>query len=83
VIVASQIGTASGQISRTTGAALLAAGLLSAALFPALAVKLLPAEPAGPAEPAEPAGPAEPAQGADQSAARVPALLGRRTREFL
>jgi Kef-type K+ transport system membrane component KefB len=44
VIVASQIGTASGQISRTTGAALLAAGLLSAALFPALAVKLLPAE---------------------------------------
>jgi hypothetical protein len=75
--VASQIGTASGQISRTTGAALLAAGLLSAALFPALAVKLLPAEPAGPA------GPAQPAQGADQSAARVPALLGRRTREFL
>ena len=74
VIVASQIGTASGQISRTTGAALLAAGLLSAALFPALAVKLLPAGPAGPAEPA---------QGADQSAARVPALLGRRTREFL
>ena len=71
VIVASQIGTASGQISRTTGAALLAAGLLSAALFPALAVKLLPAEPA------------EPAQGADESAARVPALLGRRTREFL
>ena len=71
VIVASQIGTASGQISRTTGAALLAAGLLSAALFPALAVKLLPAEPA------------EPAQGADKSAARVPVLLGRRTREFL
>ena len=50
VIVASQIGTASGQISRTTGAALLAAGLLSAALFPALAVKLLPAEPAQPAQ---------------------------------
>ena len=71
VIVASQIGTASGQISRTTGAALLAAGLLSAALFPALAVKLLPAEPA------------QPAQGADESAARVPALLSRRTREFL
>lgn len=45
VIVASQIGTASGQVSRTTGAALLAAGLLSAAIFPALAVKLLPAEP--------------------------------------
>jgi hypothetical protein len=45
--------------------------LFSAALFPALAVKLLPA------------GPAEPAQGADESAARVPALLSRRTREFL
>ena len=68
VVVASQIGTASGQVSRTTGAALLAAGLLSAALFPALAVKLLPAESA---------------PGADESAAKVPALLGRRTREFL
>jgi hypothetical protein len=32
VIVATQIGIASGQVSRTTGAALLAAGLLSAAL---------------------------------------------------
>jgi hypothetical protein len=71
VIVASQIGIASGQISQTTGAALLVAGLLSAASFPALALKLLPAEPA------------EPAQRADESAARVPALPGRRTREFL
>jgi Kef-type K+ transport system membrane component KefB len=43
VIVATQIGIASGQISPTTGAALLAAGLLSATLFPPLAVKLLPA----------------------------------------
>jgi len=43
VIVATQIGTASGQVSRATGAALLAAGLLSAAIFPAVAVKLLPA----------------------------------------
>jgi hypothetical protein len=68
VVVASQIGIASGQLSRPTGAALLAAGLMSAALFPALAVKLLPAEPA---------------PGADQPAAKVPALLGRRTREFL
>ncbi len=68
VVVASQIGIASGQLSRPTGAALLAAGLLSAAFFPALAVKLLPAEPA---------------PGADQPAAKVPALLGRRTREFL
>jgi Kef-type K+ transport system membrane component KefB len=44
VIVATQIGIASGQVSRPTGAALLAAGLLSATLFPPLAVKLLPAE---------------------------------------
>ena len=45
VVVASQIGTGSGQVSRTTGAALLhGQPLLSAALFPALAVKLLPAE---------------------------------------
>jgi len=41
VIVATQIGVASGQISRTTGAALLAAGLLSAALFPAVSLRLL------------------------------------------
>ena len=43
VIVATQIGIASGQVSPATGAALLAAGLLSATLFPPLAVKLLPA----------------------------------------
>ena len=47
VIVATQIGTASGQISQTTGAALLAAGLLSAAIFPAAALKLLSAEAPG------------------------------------
>jgi len=47
VIVATQIGTASGQISQTTGAALLAAGLLSAALFPAAALKLLSAKAPG------------------------------------
>jgi hypothetical protein len=45
VIVAAQIGTASGQITQTTGAALLAAGLLSAALFPATALKMLSADP--------------------------------------
>ncbi len=44
VIVATQIGVASGQISPTTGASLLAAGLLSAALFPAIALKLLTTE---------------------------------------
>lgn len=41
VIVATQIGLASGQITRTTSASLLAAGLLSAALFPAAALRLL------------------------------------------
>ncbi len=45
VIVATQIGMASGQITRAVGAALLAAGLLSAALFPAIALKMLEAEP--------------------------------------
>ena len=54
VIVATQIGTTSGQISRPTGAALLAAGLLSATFFPPLAVKLLPAE--GSAASVSPAG---------------------------
>lgn len=51
VIVATQIGTASGQISRTTGAALLAAALLSTTLFPPLAVKLLPASESTASEP--------------------------------
>ena len=43
VIVATQIGLASGQVSQATGAALLAAALLSATIFPAVAVKLLSA----------------------------------------
>jgi Kef-type K+ transport system membrane component KefB len=47
VIVATQIGTATGQVSQTTAAALLAAGLLSAALFPAAALKLLTARTPG------------------------------------
>ena len=44
VIVAAQLGVATGQLSQTASASLLAAGLLSAALFPALALKLLPAQ---------------------------------------
>jgi hypothetical protein len=57
VIVATQIGTAAGQISQTTGAALLAAGLLSAALFPGAALKLLSAgAPGGKAVPARSGG---------------------------
>ena len=42
VIVASQIGLATGKITPTESASLLAAGLLSAALFPAGAQRLLP-----------------------------------------
>ena len=41
VIVATQIGLTAGLISLTTSSALLAAGLLSAALFPGLALRLL------------------------------------------
>jgi hypothetical protein len=41
VIVASQIGLAAGQITPTESASLLAAGLLSAALFPSAALRLL------------------------------------------
>jgi Kef-type K+ transport system membrane component KefB len=41
VIVATRIGLAAGLISPTTSASLLAAGLLSAALFPAAALRLL------------------------------------------
>jgi Kef-type K+ transport system membrane component KefB len=42
VIVATQIGLAAGQLTSTTAASLLAAGLLSAALFPASALRLMP-----------------------------------------
>jgi Kef-type K+ transport system membrane component KefB len=46
VIVATQIGLAAGLINSTTSASLLAAGLLSAALFPAAALRLLVPGPA-------------------------------------
>jgi hypothetical protein len=71
VIVATQIGTASGQISRSSGAALLAAGLLSATLFPSLAVKLLPAEaPAASCLPPQDAAPATPVRARELNAGR-------------
>ncbi len=66
VIVATQIGAASGQVSRATGAALLAAGLLSAAIFPAVAVKLLPA-PSRPGPRVRPARRLPPEQAADDT----------------
>jgi Kef-type K+ transport system membrane component KefB len=54
VIVATQIGLAARQISSTTSASLLAAGLLSAAIFPGLSVRLLSAqEPVSATEPLE------------------------------
>ena len=53
VIVATEIGIATRQIGPATGASLLVAGLLSAALFPAVSLKLLSAEaPAATAHPA-------------------------------
>ena len=42
VIVAAKLGVATGQLTPSASAALLAAGLLSAAIFPTLALKLLP-----------------------------------------
>lgn len=48
VIVAADVGFAARLISPTTGASLLAAGLLSAAAFPAAALRLMPPEPAVP-----------------------------------
>jgi Kef-type K+ transport system membrane component KefB len=53
VIVATEIGVAARLISTVTSASLLAAGLLSAAIFPAVALRLL-------AEPQPQTGPAEP-----------------------
>ena len=51
VIVATQIGLATGKLTPTTSASLLAAGLLSAALFPGAALRLLaPARPGGRAD---------------------------------
>jgi Kef-type K+ transport system membrane component KefB len=47
VIVATQIGLADRQITTTTSASLLAAGLLSAAVFPAVAVRLMSAQAGG------------------------------------
>ena len=55
VIVATEIGLAAGKITPAASAALVAAGLLSAALFPAGAARLLPRRPRRPGEVAVPA----------------------------
>ena len=59
VIVATQIGVAARLISTATSASLLAAGLLSAAIFPTVALRLLAQPQPDPAEP-QPAAPAPP-----------------------
>jgi Kef-type K+ transport system membrane component KefB len=78
VIVATEIGVADHLISTTTSASLLAAGLLSAALFPALALRLLTAAPA--TEPEQDRSPApapelaaEPVAEPDQGGSMAPA----------
>ena len=55
VIVATEIGLAAGKITPAASAALVAAGLLSAALFPAAAARVLPRRPRRPDEVAVPA----------------------------
>ncbi len=67
VIVATQIGVAAHLISTTTSASLLAAGLLSAALYPALALRLLTTAP-----PAAPPDAPEPADGPPPAGVTVP-----------
>jgi len=61
VIVASQVGLATGLISTTSSASLLAAGLLSAAVFPGAAMRLLAHGrlPAGTSDAGTPAGTAD------------------------
>jgi Kef-type K+ transport system membrane component KefB len=64
VIVASQVGLATGKISPATSASLLTAGLLSAAVFPAVAMRLLARD----RQPAATPSPGGPARTADQPA---------------
>ena len=84
VIVAAQIGVAAGQITPTTGAALLAAGLLSAALFPAAALKMLTAQaPRAEARPARSSATATPVRALEAgtrrpAADRQPTAIGAR-----
>jgi Kef-type K+ transport system membrane component KefB len=83
VIVATQVGLATGHISTASGAALLAAGLLSATLFPLAAARMLaradePASlPAGAEPGAEPESQARQLNGAHPRLVRL-AALGRR-----
>jgi Kef-type K+ transport system membrane component KefB len=62
VIVATELGTTTGKISQSAGAALLVAGLLSASIFPAAAARLLPAGTVAGQVTGEPAQPASAGQ---------------------
>ena len=73
VIVASQVGVATGHISAATSASLLTAGLLSAAVFPATATRLLARDRRPPAKPS----PSRPADMADQPATGTPGGAGQ------
>jgi Kef-type K+ transport system membrane component KefB len=78
VIVASQVGLATGHISAATSASLLTAGLLSAAVFPAAAMRLLARDRPPPAEPS----PSGPADMADQPATGTPGGAGQAHRRL-
>jgi apolipoprotein N-acyltransferase len=73
VIVATEIGVAARLISTVTSASLLAAGLLSAAIFPAVALRLL-------ADPQPQTDPAEPLLAAPQPRAAEPQSAGPQPR---
>ena len=78
VIVASQVGLATGHISAATSASLLTAGLLSAAAFPATATRLLAHDRRPRAKPS----PSGPADMADQPATGTPGGAGQADRRL-
>ena len=78
VIVASQVGLATGHISAATSASLLTAGLLSAAAFPATAMRLLARDRRPPAK----SSPSGPADMADQPATGMPGGAGQAHRRL-
>ena len=78
VIVASQVGLATGHISAATSASLLTAGLLSAAAFPATAMRLLARDRRPPAK----SSPSGPAGMADQPATGLPGGTGQARRRL-
>ena len=79
IVAAAQIGMELGQLDQATGAALVAAGLLTVLLFPLAAVSVLRGAPAsGPGTPRAPAAPS-PGPGAAAPAGSRPSAQGSRT----